>query len=95
MVKLICMSFDGDYVTEGQFKSVDEAWERSEDMGSRWYFYPFHFVTTESGKTVKAAPEILGHLEGVRVKKVARHFAEVAALPEAANVGAEEFAFMV
>ena len=94
-VKLICMTFDGDYVTEGEFASVEDAWERADDMGSRWYFYPFHFVTTESGKTVKDAPELLAHLKGVRVKEVARHFASVAALPEAQGVDAERFAFMV
>lgn len=36
------MSFDGDYVTEGEFQSSNEAWNRSNDMGSRWFFYPFH-----------------------------------------------------
>jgi hypothetical protein len=89
------MSFNGDYVTEGTFNSIQEAWERSEDMGSRWYFYPFHFVTTESGKTVRATPELLEHLNGVRVREVARHFASVAATPEAANANVEQFMFMV
>jgi len=95
MVKLICMSFDGDYVTEGTFDSVTDAWERSEDMGSRWYFYPFHFVTTNSGKTVKDAPELLQHLNGMRVKQVVQRFASVAVLPEAQNADPEVFAFML
>jgi len=95
-VKLICMTFDGDYVTERPtFDTIDEAWEYANDLGSKWYFYPFYFVTTESGKTVKDAPELLAHLKGVRVKEVSRHFAEVAATPEAQGVDAEQFAFMV
>jgi hypothetical protein len=64
-------------------------------MGTRWYFYPFHFVTTGSGKTVRATPELLEHLNDVRVKQVAQHFAEVSATPEAQNADAESFAFMV
>ena len=80
---LICMSFDGDYVTEGRdFESVDAAWNRSNDMGSRWFFYPFHFVTTGSGKTIADTPELLEQFNGLRVKTVKKHFAKVAALPE-------------
>ncbi len=95
-VNLICMSFDGEYVTEGRdFASISEAWERSNDMGSRWFFYPFHFVTTASGKTIKDTPEMLQHLNGLRVKSVARHFAQVAKQPEAQNMDCEAFAFML
>jgi hypothetical protein len=60
---LICMSFDGDYVVEKTgFKSIEDAWKHSEDMGSRWYFYPFHFVVTTKGQIVKDCPEILNEL---------------------------------
>jgi len=46
MIKLICIAPDGESVTErNDFKSIDEAWERSSDMGSRWFFYPIHVVT--------------------------------------------------
>ncbi|MFA6309576.1 MAG: hypothetical protein WC677_07585 [Clostridia bacterium] len=59
MYKLICMSFDGEYKTEDNrgkgFKTVDEAWEWSDDMGSKWFFYPFQFVVSVSGKTVVEA----------------------------------------
>ena len=72
---LICMSFDGEYITEGsKFDSVQSAWDRSNDMGSRWHFYPFHFVTT--GKTIVDAPEPMQHLIGKRVKTVQSHFAK-------------------
>ena len=73
-MRLICMSFDGDYVTEGEgFETEAAAWERADDMGSRWYFYPFHFVTTESGLTVVDAPgPWTEELIGRRVKTVQR-----------------------
>lgn len=54
MPKLICMSFDGVYVTDtnGTLKECQEA---SSNMGSKWFFYPFHFILTDSGKTIKEA----------------------------------------
>ena len=91
--KLIVMSFDGDYQTERpEFETVEQAWEHSNDLGSRWFFYPFHFVTTASGKTVKAAPDGLSQFEGMRLSKVASIFAETAKLPEMKNAGVDEFA---
>jgi hypothetical protein len=94
MNTLICMAFDGDYVTEGRdFQSVDAAWERSNDMGSRWFFYPFHFVMTESGKTVVDAPEPLQHLIGYRIGHLVEHFKETSQQPELQNVDAEIYAY--
>lgn len=74
---LICMTFDGDYITEKTgFDTVLDAWEHSEDMGSRWYFYPFHFVTTASGLTIADAPSLLDDMKGMRLKTVQSMFAE-------------------
>ena len=96
MFRLICMSFDGDYVTEGRdFKTPKDAGIRSEDMGSRWFFYPFHFITTGSGLTIKEAPSILSVFNGMRVKTVAEIFKRTAKLPKAQNVGPDEFALML
>ncbi len=50
-MKLICMSFDGDYVTDME-GDIDECCDTSSEMGSKWYFYPFHFILSNSGKTV-------------------------------------------
>lgn len=50
MYDLICMSFDGEYVRDSRHKTVKEAEETSADMGSKWYFYPFHFIV--KNKTV-------------------------------------------
>ena len=40
--------YTGDSVIEGYFSSVERAWEHSANMGSRWYFFPAHFVVTSS-----------------------------------------------
>ena len=60
MFKLLVMSFDGATQLENpDFKTVDDAWEHSNNLGSRWFFYPFHFVVTASGKTIKDTPNLL------------------------------------
>ena len=83
MKRLIVMSFDGEYKTEGKnFPTTEAAWNRSNDMGSRWYFYPFHFVTTETGKTISDAPELLSWAIGKRVKTIQRIFFEHSKRPE-------------
>jgi hypothetical protein len=43
--KLVCVSLDGEKVTEGEFPTISDAKKRSEFMGSRWYFYPINIVT--------------------------------------------------
>jgi len=53
--KLICIAPDGAYVTEGRFDTVEKAWDRSEYMGSRWFFYPIHIVTGE--KKIVSPPD--------------------------------------
>ena len=48
-IHLRCLAFDGEYVTErSDFESIEAAWQRAEDMGSRWFFFPIGVVT---GKT--------------------------------------------
>lgn len=44
-VALHCLAPDGESVREGEFDSIAAAWERGQDMGSRWYFYPVQIVT--------------------------------------------------
>ena len=47
MLSLKCLAPDGAHVTEGkEFPTIESAWNRSENMGSRWYFYPVHVVTS-------------------------------------------------
>lgn len=89
--KLIVMS----YQTEPyEFSKVQDAWEHAAVIGSKWYFYPFGFVVDQS-ETVVGAPDLMTHLEGLSLDGVARHFKEVSLTPEARNVNADEFAFMV
>lgn len=97
--KLICMSFDGDYQTEtpprydgrAAFDTIPETWEFSNDMGSRWFFYPFHFVVTASGRTIADPPWGLEFYKGKRVKTVAREFAELAAQEEMRGADPDAF----
>lgn len=92
---LICMSFDGDFVTEkrAEFESTESAWEHANDMGSRWYFYPFYFVVTESGLTIKDSPCGLEFLNGKRVKSVKKFFNTVSQFPDNAGVDSDGFMF--
>lgn len=93
--KLIVMSFDGDWKEEAeQFENTDDAWSYASDLGSKWYFYPFHFVVDQAGEVV-GAPSPMEHLEGMTIEDVASHFAEVAASEDAQGVDAEAYAFIV
>lgn len=46
-IALHCIAPDGEFITEGrEFPAIESAWNRNENMGSRWIFYPIHVVTT-------------------------------------------------
>lgn len=93
--KLIVMGFDGDYQTERpEFENIDDAWEYAGELGSKWYFYPFHFVINQAEEIVGAGSP-MQHLEGMTVQDVASHFRETSMTPDAEGVDAEQFAFMV
>ena len=49
--ELRVMSFDGDYITDTE-GSLEDCQLASENMGSKWYFYPWHVITTPKG-TIK------------------------------------------
>ena len=69
MYHAIAFAFDGESIQEGEFKTVQEAWNRINDWGSRWIFYPitgviknarvvsmcdgFEFLQNKNKKTVK------------------------------------------
>ena len=94
--KLICMGFDGEYQTERpDFEDIDAAWEYSNDLGSKWYFYPFHFVTTKSGKTIVDAPYPFGHAEGRRTASIVKIFDDYSKTEEAKDMNVEEFTLSV
>lgn len=94
---LICMSFDGEYVTEkrAEFETIQDAWDHANDMGSRWYFYPFSFVVSNSGQTIIDTPERLEFLKGKRVKTVSAFFKKASELPEAKDSDTEFFLMLL
>lgn len=60
MKRLVCIAPDGEYVTEGKFETIEDAWDRSSEMGSRWFFYPIHVVTGEKGVKIMDVPDDMG-----------------------------------
>ena len=44
------MSFDGVTVKEREGSSVEELIKVSADLGSKWFFNPFHIITTIKGR---------------------------------------------
>lgn len=93
--QLIVMTFDGNYKTEPpEFENTDDAWTYANNLGSKWYFYPFRFVVNQAGE-IADAPEPMRHLEGMTVQDVASHFREISESPEASGVDVEVYAFMV
>ena len=76
MYKLILFSPDGeDYVTEKAQNTVDECIEQSANMGSRWIFYPIHFIIKDNGRVnmnqrIIEPPDELEFLRGKSIKTV-------------------------
>ena len=92
--ELICMSFDGEYKREPwKFESVDKAWEYSNDLGSKWFFYPFHFVV--KGKTIAAAPYQLEWLENKRLSTVVKLFNEASKHDDTQNIDVDGFVWFL
>ncbi|MCK9434334.1 MAG: hypothetical protein M0R32_05810 [Candidatus Cloacimonetes bacterium] len=95
-MKLICMSFDGDFQRERpSFETEQEGWEYADDIGSRWFFYPFCFLVSESGKTIVDAPERLEWTIGKRVDTIARIFKSCSQLEEAEGMEVDPFVFLL
>lgn len=69
---LLVVSFDGQTQLERVNGTITDCWDRSNDMGSRWYFYPFHFVVSD--KTVIGTPEELSRYQGKRIKTLLKDF---------------------
>jgi hypothetical protein len=93
--RLVCLSFDGHYITEGSFASKDDAWERSDEMGSRWYFYPFHFVVTDKLTIVDAPHGPLQWAIRKPLGTVARLFKDASERADMQNLDCEEFAYAI
>ena len=95
-LKIMCMAFDGDTILERpEFCEESEAWEYANDLGSKWYFYPFVFVVTASGKTIKAASEFLEWTVGMRVSTVSKIFEKHSKNPKMQGADCETFIFSI
>ena len=88
---LICMSFDGAWVKEGEFDTVENAWKHANDLGSKWYFYLFPFVLTGSGLSIADSPDRLEFFNGKRFTTVLNFFNRVSRMEEAQDMGVDEF----
>jgi len=91
MYQLICMSFDGDYQREKrEFKNIDDAWNYSNDLGSKWFFYPFHFIV--KNKTIKDSPDqLLEWTKNKRIKTVQEVFKKHSEKPETQGLDCFDF----
>lgn len=73
---LVCIAPDGEHVTDQHEKPYNECVYASQEMGSKWYFYPFHVITTPSNKTVVDIPyEGMEHFIGRRLSTVKKAIA--------------------
>jgi hypothetical protein len=92
------MSFNGDTQLEKpEFEDIDTAYDYINDLGSKWYFYPFWFIVTNSGKTIVNCDSMFEFMLGKRVATVSRRFEELQELSLKNNetMDAEQFAFYV
>ena len=78
MYKLLLVAPDGDFVTDRSQDTVEECCKQSADMGSRWFFYPFHFIIKDKGKIdlnqrVIEPPDQLDFLKGKSLRNAIEH----------------------
>lgn len=73
---------DGDYVTDYAAPTVTEVWDRVDNGGSRWYFYPFPVIVTDrphgairATQRIVDAPEALSIVKGRTLRTFARMLA--------------------
>ena len=88
---LMLVSFDGAKVIERVSGTIDECWDHCNDLGSKWYFYPFSFVVSE--KTIIDTCENLEHFKGLRIKTVLKRFATVFESTKDLELDAEQYLF--
>jgi hypothetical protein len=92
--QVMLMSFDGDFqIEKPEFDTIEKAWDYSNDLGSRWFFYPFHFVISKN--TIRDSINILDWTINKRIKTVSKRFNEFSKQPEAEGMGTEEYMFAV
>jgi hypothetical protein len=73
--KAVAFAYDGDYITEGEHATIKDAWERINDWGSRWYFYPWAAVADDGGIIADACDDI-GRVVGMTLQAAKKYIAE-------------------
>ena len=92
--QLICMSFDGAYQRETpEFDTIEQVAEYANNLGSKWFFYPFIFPV--KGNTITDSWEPLEFLKGKRINTVAKLFKQYSEKPEAQGLDANDFPWFV
>jgi hypothetical protein len=82
--RAIVIAPDGDWATDFRQQSIEDVEESLRNMGSRWYFYPFHGVitvrpvTTLDQRLVSVAHPF-EEFKGRTIRSLTRH---IASLPE-------------
>ena len=64
----IAFALDGEYIVEGEYESIDEAWSTINDWGSRWVIYPI--VGVIKNKTCVSMCDGFEHLNHKRITTV-------------------------
>lgn len=62
---------NGEYVTDFPSETKQKVWEKIDNKGSRWIFYPIPFVATD--KSIVDVPDQLHHLKGKRIHTVQKY----------------------
>lgn len=80
------MAFDGEYKRERPFfETIEEGWEYSDSIGSKWFFYPFHFIV--SGNKIISDH----HFAGKKISTVCKHINRFSRSKAAQNMDAQVF----
>ncbi len=91
--KLICMSFDGEYITEARSNDTNELWNIAMNLGSKWFFYPFHFVCTNKKINQSYAP--VSWFEGRNITTVQKWFKEASEKQQAKDLDPDDFLYFI
>jgi len=73
---LVCIAPDGDHIIDAKDKTYEECVRAERDMGSRWFFYPFHVITNDSNVTVVDAFDDMEPFIGKRLKTLKKAIAD-------------------
>lgn len=101
---LYCVGLDGHFVKDSEHETIEDAENASADLGSKWYFNPFHVIV--KGQTIK---ETGGSLHGIikgsnktvcllsekfkgkRFSTFIKKMKDISKLPEFEAAGCEDF----